>query len=62
MVLVVVVEQVFWTPILRWRLENKEEEELLGTELYEGEALISCNRIQMIKNVVVALDWKSTRT
>ena len=66
LVLVVVVVLVFfWTPqhlLQRWKIENKGEEELLETNLFEGGEPISCNQIQMILNVAVALDWKSTRT
>ena len=63
LVVVVVVVQVFWKPqnlIQRWRTENKGEEELLETNSSEGEEQFSCNQIQMIPNVAVALDWKST--
>ena len=60
MVLVLVVEvEVFWKPqnlFQRWRIENKGEEEPLETK-----APISCNQIQMIPNVTVALDSKSKK-
>ena len=42
-------------------MENKGEE-VLETNSMEGEEPSSCNQIQMISNVAVALDWKSTKT
>jgi hypothetical protein len=43
-------------------MKNKGEEELLETKSFEEEEPVSCNQIQMIPNVAVALDWKSTKT
>lgn len=66
LILVVVEEeQISWTPqylLQRLRMENKGEEKLLETYSFEGEEPVSCNQMQMIPNVAVALDWKSTRT
>jgi hypothetical protein len=65
LLLEVVEVEVFWTPqhlLQRWKIENKGEEELLETNSFEGEEPVSCNQIQMIPNVAVTLDWKSTRT